>query len=70
MDCGPTCLRMIASYYDKNFYSGPMKNWSRIMQEGSSMLDIMDAAYSLGIISIGLEIDINRLALTKITTIC
>lgn len=69
MDCGPTCLRMIAKYYGKNFYLWQMKNWSRVMHEGSSMLDIMDAANSIGIKSTALNIDIERLNLVDLPAI-
>ncbi|WGQ10178.1 cysteine peptidase family C39 domain-containing protein [Pedobacter gandavensis] len=69
MDCGPTCLRMIAKYYGKNFYLRQMKNWSRVMREGSSMLDIMDAATNMGIKSTGLKIDLERLKLVDLPAI-
>lgn len=69
MDCGPTCLKMIAKYYGKIFYLHQMKNWSRIKHEGSSMLDIMDTANDLGIKSTGLEIDIKRLGLVDLPVI-
>lgn len=61
MDCGPACLRMIAEYYNKNFDVRQMKNISRISLEGSSMLDIMNAAKKIGIKCTGLEIRVNQL---------
>ena len=61
MDCGPACLRMIAKYYGKNFNPHQMKNISKISWEGSSMLDIIDAAKKIGIKSTGLEISIELL---------
>lgn len=39
------------------------------MQEGLSMLDLMDAANNLGITSTGLEIDIERLGLVDLPAI-
>ncbi len=60
-DCGPTCLRMIAAYYGKEFNLNQMKNWVRIMREGSDMIDIVDTAKKLGINSTGLQIDITKL---------
>jgi len=59
MDCGPTCLRMIAKYYGKSFDLLHMKNISRIKNEGSSLLDIVDTAKKMGIKSKGLKIDID-----------
>lgn len=61
MDCGPACLRMIAKYYGKNFNLHQMKNISKISWEGSSMLDIINAAKKIGIKSIGLEISVELL---------
>jgi ABC-type bacteriocin/lantibiotic exporter with double-glycine peptidase domain len=69
MDCGPTCLKMIAKYYGKCFCMHQMKNWARIKDEGSSMLDIMNTANNLGIKSTGLEIDIERLRLIDLPVI-
>lgn len=69
MDCGPTCLKMIASYYGKSFYLQQMRNCSQVMREGSSMLDIMDAANSIGIKSTGLKIGIERLKLINLPAI-
>lgn len=69
MDCGPTCLKMVANYYGKNFFLHQMKNWSEIMYRGTSMLDLMDYANDLGIMSMGLEIDINRLGLVELPVI-
>lgn len=68
-DCGPTCLRMIAVYYGKEFNFHQMKNHVRIMREGSSMIDIMDTAKKLGIKSTGLQIDITKLQLIDLPVI-
>ncbi|MBB5637187.1 ATP-binding cassette subfamily B protein [Pedobacter cryoconitis] len=46
-----------------------MKNWTGIKQEGSSMLDIIDTASTLGIKSTGLEIDIKKLRLIDLPVI-
>jgi ATP-binding cassette subfamily B protein len=44
MDCGPTCLRMIAKYYGKNYTSQTLRSKSGINREGVSMLGIGQAA--------------------------
>lgn len=62
MDCGPTCLRMIAAFYGKSFDPAQMKNISRISREGSSMLDLMYAAEKMGLKSAGLEVNTDQLA--------
>ena len=50
MDCGPTCLRMIAKYYGKNYSLQTLRDRSFITREGVSMLGISDAAESIGLI--------------------
>ena len=37
MDCGPTCLRMIAKYYGKNYSLHTLRERSFITREGVSM---------------------------------
>ncbi|WP_319229250.1 peptidase domain-containing ABC transporter [Draconibacterium orientale] len=48
MDCGPTCLRMLAKYYGKNYSLQYLRNQSYITREGVSMLGISEAAESIG----------------------
>jgi len=48
MDCGPTCLRMVAKYYGKTYSVQYLRSRSYITREGISMLGISDAAESIG----------------------
>lgn len=48
MDCGPTCLRMIARYYGKHYSLQTLRQYSFITREGLSMLGISDAAERIG----------------------
>ncbi len=48
MDCGPTCLRMVAKYYGKNFTRQNLQHKSQITREGVSLLGISEAAESIG----------------------
>ena len=48
MDCGPTCLRMVAKYYGKTYSLQYLRSRSYITREGVSMLGISDAAESIG----------------------
>lgn len=61
MDCGPTCLRMIARFYGKNFPIEDLREKSYITREGVSLLGISDAAESVGFRSIGVRITIEQL---------
>ena len=49
MDCGPTCLRMIAKFYGKSYSLQTLRSRSFITREGVSMLGISDAAESIGL---------------------
>ena len=53
MDCGPTCLRMIAKFYGKHFSLQTLRDKSYLARDGVSMLGIADAAESIGFKSLG-----------------
>ncbi|MBY0432846.1 MAG: C39 family peptidase, partial [Cyclobacteriaceae bacterium] len=48
MDCGPTCLKMVAKYYGRNFPLSELRTKSFITREGVSLLGISEAAESIG----------------------
>ena len=48
MECGATCLRMIAKYYGKEYSAETMQRLCLVTREGVSMLRISDAAEYLG----------------------
>lgn len=61
MDCGPTCLRMVAKYYGKHFSTESLREKSYITREGVSLLGISDAAESIGMRSMGVKITFEQL---------
>ncbi|WP_288206647.1 peptidase domain-containing ABC transporter [uncultured Parabacteroides sp.] len=61
MDCGPTCLRMIAKYYGRSYSLQTLRERSFISREGVSMLGISDAAETIGFRSSGVRITIDQL---------
>ena len=61
MDCGPTCLRMIAKYYGKNYSLQTLRSRSFLTREGVSMLGISDAAESIGFRTSGVRITLKQL---------
>ena len=61
MDCGPTCLRMIARYYGKNFSIQQLREQSYIQRTGVNLLGISTAAESIGMRTTGLRTTIERL---------
>lgn len=53
MDCGPTCLRMIAKHYGKSYSLQTLRQKTNISREGVSMLGIVEAAESVGFRTLG-----------------
>ena len=47
MDCGPTCLKMIAQYHGRTFSLERLRELCRISKEGVSMLGISMAAENI-----------------------
>lgn len=56
MDCGPTCLRMIAKYYGKSYSLQTLREKCHITREGVSMLGISDAAEFVGFRTTGVKL--------------
>ena len=54
MNCGPTCLRMIAKYYGKTYSLQYLRSRFYITREGMSMLGISEAAENIGFRTRGL----------------
>lgn len=61
MDCGPTCLRMIAKYYGRTFSIQTLREKAFITREGVSMLGISDAAEAIGFRTNGVKITFEQL---------
>ena len=53
MDCGPTCIAMIAEYYGKFYALDTLRAKCFVGKNGVSMLDISNAAESIGFRTIG-----------------
>ena len=61
MDCGPSCLRMIAKYYGRSYSLQNLRERSFITRQGVSMLGISDAAESIGMRTQGVRINLQQL---------
>jgi ATP-binding cassette, subfamily B, bacterial len=61
MDCGPTCLRMVAAFYGKQYRLDTLRERSYISREGVSMLGIARAAESIGFRTMGVKLGIGQL---------
>jgi len=57
MDCGPTCLRMVAKHFGRNFTLQTLRQLCEINKEGVSLLGISDACEKIGFRSLGVKLD-------------
>ena len=62
MECGATCLRMIAKYYGKSYSADTMQKLCVVTREGVSLLGISDAAEYLGFRTICGRITLEKMA--------
>ena len=56
MDCGPSCLKIIAQFYGKHYTLQHLREKCHLSHEGVSLLGISDAAESIGFRSIGVKL--------------
>ena len=61
MDCGPTCLRMVAKHYGRHYSLETLRQKCFIGRSGVSMLGISEAAESIGFRTIGVHISFEQL---------
>lgn len=61
MDCGPTCLRMIAHYYGRSISVQTLRELSFITRQGVSLLGISEAAEKIGFRTIGARLNFEKL---------
>jgi len=61
MDCGPSCLKMVAGFYKINFSLESLRKKCYITREGVSFLGLSEAADSLGFRTIGVKIPFEML---------
>ncbi|WP_330941890.1 peptidase domain-containing ABC transporter [Bacteroides sp. MSB163] len=61
MDCGPTCLRMVAAFHGKRYSLEGLREKSFITREGVSMLGISEAAEKIGFRSICVQVGFEKL---------
>lgn len=61
MDCGATCLRMIARYYGKNFNIDNLRAAAGFNKEGVSLLGITEASEKIGLKATGVQLTYQQL---------
>lgn len=61
MDCGPTCLRMVAKNYGRTISLQKIRKLSETTRSGSSLQGIADAAEQIGFRTLGVKINFIKL---------
>lgn len=69
MDCGPTCLRMVAGYYGANYSIENLRDLAGINKHGVSFLGITEAAKEINLDAIGIKISLEELKTVSLPTI-
>lgn len=60
-DCGPSCLKIISKYHNRNIPIQKLRDLSETTRAGSSLLKISDAAEKIGYRSLGVKISLKDL---------
>ncbi|WEA01828.1 peptidase domain-containing ABC transporter [Mucilaginibacter sp. SJ] len=61
MDCGPTCLRMVAKYYGRHYNADTLRQKTGFAKQGVSLLGISETAEKLGFRTRGVKIGYSQL---------
>lgn len=61
MDCGPACIRMVASHYGKDYSLSYLRSLSHLTREGVSVAGIRDALNEIGANSASFEMTMEQL---------
>ncbi len=56
MDCGPTCLRMIADHYGRKYTLQYLREHSYLDREGVSLRGIIEAAETIGMSTMAIKL--------------
>lgn len=62
MDCGPTCLRMVAKFYGRTISLQRLRSLSETTRAGSSLQGVSSAAEAIGFRTLGVKVDFRNLA--------
>jgi ATP-binding cassette subfamily B protein len=61
MDCGPTCLRMVAKYYGRNYAAQELRELTQIGKDGVNLLGISEAAEAIGFRTLAIKLPLHKL---------
>lgn len=60
-DCGPTCIRMVAKYYGKNYSLQTLRDKGNLSKEGISITGISKIGEHIGFRSLAVKVDFDKL---------
>ncbi len=61
MDCGPTCLRMVAKHHGRSLSAQELREASEIGKDGVNLLGIAQAAEKVGFKTVGVKVSFEKL---------
>ena len=61
MDCGPTCIRIIAKYFGRSISLAKLRKLTETTREGSSLRSLADAAEKIGFRTLGVKVAFDKL---------
>jgi ATP-binding cassette subfamily B protein len=61
MDCGATCIRIIAKYFGRSISLPKLRQLSETTREGASLKNLADAAERIGFRTLGVKVDFDQL---------
>ena len=61
MDCGATCIRMLAKYYGRNVSLSKLRKLSETTREGASLRKISEASEAIGFRTLGVKLSFQQL---------
>ena len=61
MDCGPTCIRMVAKHYGKHYNAGTLRRIAGYSKQGVSLLGMSETAEKIGFRTRGVKLTIEQL---------
>jgi ATP-binding cassette, subfamily B, bacterial len=60
-DCGPTCIKIIAKFYNKNINIQTLRDVSETTRNGSNLLSLSDGAEKIGFRTLGVRFSYEKL---------
>jgi ATP-binding cassette, subfamily B, bacterial len=61
VDCGSTCLRMVAKHYSRSLSAQVLREAAEIGKDGVNMLGIAQAAEKVGFKTLGVKVNLEKL---------